>query len=277
METRSNPPAPWTRTALLAVLAVAICTTPVQAQEAETIDAWETYAERTEARIARELAPGRNAFFTSEFESSPEQWQSALDGDIPIESMETAGSDGEPIDVPSGLIHHWRGAVFIPGVTLAEVLEAVQRPERDTHQTDVLETRVLERRTDYVRVYMKLVRSKIVTATYNTEHEALYTRHDSGRASSRTVATHIAELDDAGTPNEREKAPGEDRGFLWRLNSYWRYAEVDGGVMVECESVSLSRSIPFLVRPIVGRIINGIAEESLQRVLVGIQARFATK
>ncbi len=45
---------------------------------------------------------------------------------------------------------------------------------------------------------------------------------------------------------KREKPEGKDRGFLWRLNSYWRYQQVDGGVLVECESLTLSReSRPF--------------------------------
>jgi len=34
---------------------------------------------------------------------------------------------------------------------------------------------------------------------------------------------------------------GDDRGFLWRLNAYWRYEQVAGGVIAECESITLSR------------------------------------
>ena len=75
----------------------------------------------------------------------------------------------------------------------------------------------------------------------------------------------IAELADAGTPREREKAPGEDHGFLWRLNAYWRFEQVGTGVLIECESVSLSRSVPLLVRPLVGPIANRIAREAMIR------------
>jgi hypothetical protein len=59
--------------------------------------------------------------------------------------------------------------------------------------------------------------------TYNTEHSVEYRRLGGRRATSRAVATRIAELADAGTPAEREKGPGQDHGFLWRLNAYWRY------------------------------------------------------
>jgi hypothetical protein len=87
------------------------------------------------------------------------------------------------------------------------------------------------------------------------------------RAAARSVATRIAELADAGTAKEREKPADDDSGFLWRLNAYWRYEEVPGGVIVECESVSLSRSVPMVVRPVANPIVDRIARESLQRTL----------
>jgi hypothetical protein len=40
-----------------------------------------------------------------------------------------------------------------------------------------------------------------------------------------STATKIAELADAGTPAEHELPPGEDRGFLWRLNAYSKAGE----------------------------------------------------
>jgi hypothetical protein len=81
------------------------------------------------------------------------------------------------------------------------------------------------------------------------------------------VSTKIAELENAGTPGEREKPVGHDRGFMWRLNSYWRYEEVPGGVVIELESLTLSRDIPFLIRLIAKPIINSIARESMTRTL----------
>src|SRR4029450_7765889 len=96
---------------------------------------------------------------------------------------------------------------------------------------------------DRLSVFMKLRRTSIITVTYNTEHQVEYARLTPTRATARSVATRIAELENAGTAQEREKAAGDDNGFLWRLNAYWRYEEVAGGVIVECESVSLSRPV----------------------------------
>ena len=110
----------------------------------------------------------------------------------------------------------------------------------------------------------------MVTVHYNTEHAVAYMRHRRGAASSRSVATRIAELDDAGTAREREKPIGRDRGFLWRLNSYWRYQEVDDGVIVECESLSLSRGIPRLLRWMASPLINRAARDILSRTLASM-------
>jgi len=71
-------------------------------------------------------------------------------------------------------------------------------------------------------------------------------------------------------PDEREKPIGNDRGFLWRLNSYWRYQQVDEGVIVECESVSLSRSVPAMLRWMIGPIINRTARETLTATLTSM-------
>ena len=143
-----------------------------------------------------------------------------------------------------------------------------------TRYVDATEQRIAaELDGDSMRVYLKLRRKKFVTVYYGTEHVMDYARHGAVKASSRSVATRIAELVDVGSAGEREKPIGNDRGFLWRLNSYWRYHELDGGVIVECESISLSRSIPSVVRWMVTPMINSAARESMARTLTSMRAR----
>jgi hypothetical protein len=89
--------------------------------------------------------------------------------------------------------------------------------------------------------------------------------------SSRSVATRIAELADAGSSSEKEKTSADDSGFLWRLNSYWRFEETDEGVIVECESISLSRSIPFGLGWLVGPFVESVPKESLDTMLNAIR------
>jgi putative flippase GtrA len=180
--------------------------------------------------------------------------------------MKRLAEPGEPIGdterVPGGTIHRWRGATLVRGVTLDGLLHGLLHPGTPPPQDDVLEARVLRREGDALHVFLKLTRSAIVTVTYDTEHDVVFTRHGRNLATSRSVATRIVEVG------------GGDRGFLWRLNSYWRYVQVDEGVLVELESWTLSRSVPSLLRPVASPIITRIARESLLRTLAAMRLHF---
>ena len=179
----------------------------------------------------------------------------------------------DPPALPDAKIHHWVGAVFVPGVTLDRLLAVLKENagKESRFYDDVEQSRLLTRDGDRLSVFMKLRRTSIITVTYNTEHQVEYARVTPTRATARSVATRIAELENAGTAQEREKAPGEDNGFLWKLNAYWRYEQVTGGVIVECESVSLSRAVPLLVRPVANPIVDRIARDSLSRTLASLR------
>ena len=187
--------------------------------------------------------------------------------------MASFDPQGHRVTAPGGLIHHFRGGVFIPGVTVRQLLADLM--QRAPQQEDVLRSAILERGPDRTRVYLKLQRKRFVTVSYNTEHTVTFSRLGDTRATSRSVATRIAELSNPETTEERELPPGNDRGFLWRLNSYWRYEEVPGGVIAECESVSLSRDVPSFLRYLVGPLVESTARESMERTLLTLRARFA--
>ena len=181
--------------------------------------------------------------------------------------------------IADGKIHHWIGAMFVPGVTVDAAIEQLERRaghESDSYD-DVLASRLIERNGAQARVFMKLRRTSVITVTYNTEHVVKYTRVTGARALVHSVATRIAELAGAGTAQEREKPPSDDSGFLWRLNAYWRYEAVPGGVVVECESVSLSRPVPLLVRPVANPVVDRIARESLNRTLASLRTVLTSK
>ena len=272
-------------TARLALGAIVLATVyplgsglPVYAAELKpgTLLAWDKYVRLTEQRIQNELA-SEKGFFVHEFGRINEAratWQRVRSGQVMVARMETEDPRGRSVKVPGGMIHHWRGTILIPSVRLEKVIHRLRYPDPDVPpQKDVLETRILERDEDSLRIYLKLVRKKIVTVAYNTEHLVRYRWHDPFRASSRSIATRIAELEKLHTPQEREKVPGHDRGFLWRLNSYWRYQQVDGGVVVECESLSLSRGYPVIFKPIVAPIVRSIARKSMKRTLASLRQR----
>jgi putative flippase GtrA len=255
------------------VLATPLETAASAAQPgADTLEAWITYTGLVNARHDA-AAPDSAPFFALDAFGVTAWRDAAIAGRVPVFQFDRARPSGARLDVPDGAIHHWTGAIFVPDTTPGAVLERVKRlaGEESTHYEDVLASKLLARDEASARVYMKLQRTKIVTATYNTEHTIEYRALDPARATVRSVATRIAELEHAGTPREREVAPGSDSGYLWRLNAYWRYEAAGTGVLIECESVSLSRSVPLLLRPFLAGVVEGLARESLERTLVGLR------
>ena len=268
---------PGLRFALAVVVAVGATAGVIAAElKDETVAAWNRYIEATEQRIAEELAAG-DRFLVLDFADDPaEARRRALAGEVRVEKMETRAADGDRIRVPKGTIHHWRGSVLIPDAALEDVLHGlIVSIDPADLQDDVVESRVIERDGDRVHLYLRIRRRQMVTVDYNTEHEAVYTRHGPDAASSRTVALRIAELEDAGSPDEREKPIGRDRGFLWRLHTYWRYQQVPEGVIAECESVTLSRGIPRLIGWMVRPLVNRTAREVLTQTLTSISAELS--
>jgi putative flippase GtrA len=232
---------------------------------AAAASAWQRYQAQIEARFPSSAAKPET-FFTHDALGHSGWRQEVTRGGVSMVKVDTPA-------VPDAKIHHWVGAVLVPGITLDRLLALLKENAGNESRfyDDVVQSRLLARSGDQLNVFMKLRRTSIITVTYNTEHQVTYRRLSPTRATARSIATRIAELEDAGTPKEREKPSGEDSGFLWNLNAYWRYEEVPGGVIVECESVSLSRSVPMLVRPVANPIVDRIARESLQRTLESLR------
>ncbi len=239
----------------------------------ESVVAWRTYTSATEQRMTAELS-SRDRFLGIDFRTDAAASRTAvLGGQVVIQAVETRDARGQVIEIPSALLQHWRAVVFVPGTT-AEAVMARLAVEAPPAGQDVVRSAVLARGPDRMKVYLQLRAQKIVTAYYSTEHEVTFARHGTGRGSTRSVATKVAELREFGTPAQYELPPGHDRGFLWRLNAYWRYQDVPGGVIAEVESLTLSRAVPSIVSYLVGPMIERTARESIERAVLSVRTRF---
>ena len=273
-------------TALLALLASGVLA--AQAQDVmsahlqpQTVKAFSRYVSLTEARIEKQVADPRNFLYVDQL---PEPRRSQVlaelkQGRIFMDRLDTRDASGSEIDAPGGLIHHWVGEVLIPGVSLRQVLDLVEdyNHHQDVYKPEVVRSRLLSRDGNDFKIFYRLVKHKVITVTLDTEHDVRYTRVDDSHWYSRSVSTRIAEVADAGEPREREKPVGHDGGFLWRLNSYWRFVERDGGVYVECESISLTRDIPSGLGWMIGPFVTSIPKESLERTLVSTRSAVLAK
>ena len=90
---------------------------------------------------------------------------------------------------------------------------------------------------------------------------------DPRKAYSHSISTKIAEVKDADHPDGEEWPVGQGRGYLWRLNTYWRFEEKDNGVYMQCEALSLTRDIPFGLGWLLKPLVTKIPRESLNRAL----------
>jgi putative flippase GtrA len=268
------------RTASIVALASVATAAQAATLQSKTAEGFTKYAAAVEARSAQDLR-AQLPLIAVERQPSPlaaESRKALKQGAILVERGTVARPGGAEIEVDGGIINHWRGTIFIPNLSLDALLIALKNPGADLQrQEDVVRSRVLARRSpDDLTVYLRLKRTKVVTVVYDTQHEVRFRMVGPGRAVSSSIATRIVEVEDAGTPDERSLPAGDDHGFLWRLNSYWRYQQVDGGVLVELESLTLSRDIPSVFRPIVLPIVDRVARESMTRTLSTLRGRFAS-
>jgi hypothetical protein len=250
--------------------------------EPATLAAWERYYQLADARVQRQIET-TGKFLIQDHLSVAEKTQvdnTLKKGGIVVKRI----SEGviparEKFTVPDGAVHHVWGAVLLRGIKMPELMRFLQ--DYDHHAgkfSDVEQSRLVARDGEHFKFYYRLSRSKaFVTAHYNSDQDVVYRTLDAKRIFSKSVATRIAELENVGEPRERERPIGDDRGFLWRLVSWWRFQETDLGVMVECESASLSRGIPAVVNwiPGVSGYIRNTPVESLQSVLTSLQNYFA--
>jgi len=241
----------------------------------ESVRGFEQYVELTERRIQEDLRPG-GAFLW--VDSLPEAVRRKAVAQLRLGQVLTARLETREklrsIATPGALIHHWVAAVLIPGASLKQVLGTIQ--DYDRHQEyygpEVVKSQNLDRSGEDFRIYLRLKRVKIVTAVFDTEHQVRYNHLDATRAYSQSRSTRIAELDNPGQAGERALPAGENRGFLWRLNSYWRFHETDEGVYVQCEAISLTRDIPTGLGWLIGRFVESIPRESLDFTLQSTRA-----
>ena len=180
-----------------------------------------------------------------------------------------AGCDSGGVPIPGGLIHDWVGVVFVPGVSLPQTLSLVQDygHAQNYYRPDVTRSKLLFRSGNSFQVFLQLKQTDVLTVVFNTEYRILYIPLSASRACSISHSVRIAEVANAGGAQEHEKNPDSNSGFLWRLDSYWRFEEADGGVYIQCRVISLTRDIPPGLNWAVAPFIKNIPGKSLRFTL----------
>jgi len=255
----AHPPALPSSVCLLLAVAVPALGADL---EPRTVAAFDRYIRVTEAQTE-----ARPQFLVVDALPEPERraaLASLRRGELVIERGQSKDA-GKTLEAPGGLVHHWRGTAWVPNTTVAQAVALLQDYDKHAmiYSPNVARSRTLSREGDVFRVYLRFAMTKVITVVVNSEHEARFSSPAPDRAESRIYSTRIAEVDDPDTPSERELPVGRDGGYLWRLYTYWRFLERDGGTYIQCEAVSLTRGIPFGLGWVVGPFVTSIPRESL--------------
>jgi hypothetical protein len=224
----------------------------------ETLKAWDEYIQETNTRTQDRLQSGSFLWV----DESTERRQQVRTGKIVVwpATMQT------PKPVPGGLIHDWIGAAFIPNATLDDVFTVVRDYDnyKAYYKPSVADSKWLGSAGERDKFSMLLVNQQLVgKMALDTEYQSCYQQVSTSRWYSSALTTRVQEIRNFGRDDEQELGEGEGAGYVWRIYSFSRFEERDGGVYVEVEAIALSRDIPAAARWFVNPIVRRVSKNSL--------------
>jgi hypothetical protein len=231
---------------------------------ATAVSAFNAYSKSVELRLTQQHR-SMNAFLAPAAYDPKCAGTRLRQGELIIERL----TPSTAVDFPGALLHHWRGTAFAPGAKAGDF----ERMMRDfkayprNFSPQVIQARVLTLDGDHMQAWMRVRQHHVITVVMDTTYDITFGHFDAGHGYSISRSTRIAEIASLGTSAERTLNGAEERGFLWRLNTYWSYEERDGGLYLQIEAISLTRSIPsglgWAIRP----YVESIPRESLEFTL----------
>lgn len=216
-----------------------------------------SYAAKVEARLARQHSSPANFL-------APEDTAGLRSGKTIIQELTRNGGDA----LPGALLHDWRGTAFIPGATAADFERLMENFSAypQYYAPQIVSARVLARQGDRFQVIMRVRQKHIITVVMDTSYDVRFGQLDAQHGYSISRSTQIDEIASPGTRSEHALGSA-GHGFLWRLNTYWSYEQQDGGLFIQIESISLSRSIPTGLGWAVGPFVESVPRDSLEFTL----------
>lgn len=226
---------------------------------AEAVAEFNSYVANVESRLAREHRSPATFL-------APEDTGRLRRGDPVLEELNPEGGKA----LPGALLHDWRGTAFVPGATAADFERLMEDfgayPQH--YAPEVVSARVLARQGgERFKVLMRVRQQHVITVVMDTTYDVTFGRLDARHGYSLSRSKEINEIASPGTRSEHALNAADAHGFLWRLNTYWSYAQQDGGLFIQVESVSLTRSIPAGLGWAIGPFVESVPRDSLEFTL----------
>jgi hypothetical protein len=244
------------------LLLFVVTTTPAMAEPTtEAVAAFNSYIHVLESRLAKQHE-STDGFLV------PQNQNLLQHGELIIEPVPSATGS----KLPGALLHHWRGTAFAAGAKPADFERLMKDirayPQRFAPQ--VLQARVLMQQGDHLQATMRIRQQHVITVVLDTTYDITFGHLDVDHGYSLSRSLSISEIGSPGTGAEHVLGPEEEHGFLWRLNTYWTYEERDGGLYMQIESVSLTRSIPAGLKWVVQPFVEKVPRDSLEFTLEAV-------
>jgi hypothetical protein len=240
-----------------------------------TLRAYEHYVDLTERRLEAERA-GAAPFLW--LDRQPPGERDAIlarlrRGEVVTERLETR-DQGRAIDVDDGLIHHWVGTVMLPGVSVERAVSFVQAYENYPRVFDpmIQRAQVLTHDGDHYVVSMRTYVKKVIAVVMDIDYVVDYHRVSASRVWTRNVATNLYQVDRAGTAAETRTPVDRTSGLLWRFWMTCGFEAQPDGSLEQCESITLTRGIPFGVAWFIRPFVTGIPREFMSFTLGRVRA-----
>jgi hypothetical protein len=222
----------------------------------EALAAFDKYAAKVEDQLNRRHASA-GAFL------APANLARVRAGQVVIEKI---SPDSDP---PRAMLHHWRGTAFAPGAQPADFERLMRNfaAYPAVYAPQVLHATVVSHDGDHFTTTMRLRQKHVLTVVMDVTYNMTFGRLDARHGYTSARSTRIDEIDAPGTRKERSLSANEEHGFMWTLNTYWTCEERDGGLYLQIESISLSRSIPTGLGWAIGPFVESVPRESLEFTL----------
>ena len=167
------------------------------------------------------------------------------------------------------MIHHWLGTVLLPKATLDRVMTFVQDYGKyaEHFSPTIQRSTLLRHDGDHFDAAMRTRTHKIITVVIDAEYGIDYRTVSPTRIFTKSLSRNMMEVQNAGQPGEKRVPGDEAYGYLWRLYNYCSFEQREDGVYEQCESISLTRDVPFGLGWIVRPFITGLPRETLEFTL----------
>ncbi|HEX4170762.1 MAG TPA: hypothetical protein VHZ55_35325 [Bryobacteraceae bacterium] len=261
MERRSCGGKYLRRGLLLAVIAAPLTAQLVIKLSQQTLNEFEHYVQTVENELNARWS-GQKPFLA--LDEDPAEKQRVLAGELFIQQM----NKRQPVSITDGLIHDWFGAIFIPRNTPEQVIQILE--DFDSHKhiyPEISRSRTVSRSGFNVTGAWRLQQKGLVPVILDVEDTVHFALVAPGKWKGIAYARDIHEVDTGLFSRGREYPVGEGHGYLWRLYAYWSLEVLNGGVVAECRTLSLSRDIPTGLGWAVGPYVQKQPRESLASTL----------